>query len=343
MEVVAGNLFNGKNSYFLNLLIEEFRRVILPVTIFVGVEIFFGLIYNMIVLYVFIKKYKKCTYRCFVIFLAAIDTISCATAMSGEIFAHMFWFDFRFPVVCNVKSFFNIFTVSADILCLLTIAIHRYKEACMPYIVQISQSVALYICVGIVMASAVIATPAAVFGTRSQFPYLYNGTIVTVTVCGHRNTKYMIFLMTATILSLLVMLLLHILIAGHFLCHNAATANQGMEYLSEERTPLFINRQDEQDAGVQVTYLRRQTIVMFTATLIFVGTIVNYLTLDFLMVKKVRKLTLHETEIYSLRLRLYFINRVINPIVYGFLDPHFQRLIMCSRKTQHGRALNANI
>lgn len=74
--------------------------------------------------------------------------------------------------------------------------------------------------------------------------------------------------------------------------------------------------------------LRRKTLIMFILTAVFIITSVLYFCLiglmsdadDFLL-----RLSHTEQAVWLFFLRLYFINSVINPILYGFLDPRFRK------------------
>lgn len=78
------------------------------------------------------------------------------------------------------------------------------------------------------------------------------------------------------------------------------------------------------------TRVRRKTLIMFLLTLIFMITTVLYLTLLSFIARSddvLRSMSHSWRAIYFLFFRLYFINHVINPIVYGLLDPHFRMIL----------------
>ncbi|XP_053376152.1 uncharacterized protein LOC128547416 [Mercenaria mercenaria] len=95
--------------------------------------------------------------------------------------------------------------------------------------------------------------------------------------------------------------------------------------------------------------LRRKTLIMFILTAVFVGTTVLYFCLIGLMSDEdnhfVSKLTSSEQTAWLFFLRLYFINSVINPILYGFLDQRFRRALwnMGVRVTFAAGSLKRNI
>ena len=323
------HFFSGEhNTETAKKINDEFRMKVLPVTIFVGAEIILGVIGNVVVLYVFIARYSKCTYRCFIIYLGLIDILSCFTSMAGEIVSHMFWFTYDFQVICQIKSFFNVFTVSADVLCLLTIAIDRYKQIRVPDAIQMSPLLAVYLCIGITVAAAAMAIPGGIVSGKNHFNYTYNDTtFVELTMCGvddkYQNSNfdriYVICLQSLIGISLAPMVLLYVIIA-RTLCTTDGTGDGDSDsYLS--LIPKGENKSSK-------TRLRQQTVMMFTVTMLFVVTIVAYLILDSFILKDVKKYTFQETVTFLLFFRFYFMNHVINPVIYGWLDPEFR---LCMR------------
>jgi hypothetical protein len=77
--------------------------------------------------------------------------------------------------------------------------------------------------------------------------------------------------------------------------------------------------------------IRRMTVIMLILTLSFIITAGVYLALLFLFAlsddNKVDKMSNGLKVVMSFFLRLYFINHVINPVVYISMDPHFRKTI----------------
>ena len=73
--------------------------------------------------------------------------------------------------------------------------------------------------------------------------------------------------------------------------------------------------------------ISRKTVIMFTVTLIFNITMIVYFCSLFVIVQKQHIFELASTKttaILFLCWRIYFINHVINPVVYGLLDKRFR-------------------
>ena len=84
--------------------------------------------------------------------------------------------------------------------------------------------------------------------------------------------------------------------------------------------------------------ITRKTVIMFVVTLIFNVTMVIYFCALFIIVRKQHVLAVVDTgsaAIFFLFWRLYFVNHVINPIVYGLLDYRFREALTNKRSHRH--------
>ena len=89
--------------------------------------------------------------------------------------------------------------------------------------------------------------------------------------------------------------------------------------------------------------LRRKTLIMFILTALFIFTTTLYLTLLNLIANDVlQTLSKSQKSVYFFFFRLYFVNHLINPILYGMLDPQFRRVLKQSFIAIKNRFINEN-
>ncbi|KAH3707874.1 uncharacterized protein LOC127857206 [Dreissena polymorpha] len=163
---------------------NNLKSAALSVTIFVGIEVAVGFVGNLFVLYVFLFRYHTCNFRYFVLCLSFLDFISTLTTMPGEIFSQQNWYTYPFPDICKAKSFFNVYTVTGEAVCLCIIAIDRYRKVCQPFGWQIRPRLALLLCGFIHIAAVAMAVPVSILWGVNSHPEKYNKTTsVNVTVC----------------------------------------------------------------------------------------------------------------------------------------------------------------
>lgn len=205
-------------AWKLNL---EMRHAVLPVTFFVGIEAIVGFIGNLFVLYVFCYRYQVCNFRYFVLCLAFTDFISTLSTMPGEVVTQLYWYVYPVPLLCKIKSFFNVFTVSAEALCLFTIAVDRYRKVCTPFGRQIKPLTAKLLCFLIYFLAFILALPVAILWGTNVHWKIYEGRRIQVTVCEKDkyfvNSKYpvlyVISVQTIVVTCLICMLVLYIFVA----------------------------------------------------------------------------------------------------------------------------------
>lgn len=409
--------------------LEEFNRnmvnAVLPVTVFVAIEAVLGFVGNIMVIYVFLFHYKHCNFRYFVLSLAFTDLLSCMTTVPGEVLTQLNWYAYPYPVVCKIKSFFNIFTVSSEAFALVIIAIDRYLKVCWPFGVQISQRNARFLVLVLYLMATLLAFPVSLlWGTHTE-QETHKGMNITVTIC-EKDQEFMgtemplnYSLSTNIIIgtSLAVMFILYIFVARRLLlnkstkgsnpacsrtkwhvsfcntCTDVCMSKKNIEnpkspseeilsdepvgklrirvieesafssstssttdvrnkgYISDEglsssdlesntrgknkrkRTKTAKSTRGASQRAGNHNRLRRKTLIMVILTVAFIITTVTYLVLlSFIANGILRELSDVQRVVYFFFFRLYFINHVINPVIYGLLDPTFQRVLKGCRE-----------
>ena len=112
----------------------------------------------------------------------------------------------------------------------------------------------------------------------------------------------------------------------------------GVIYRSKSSPSQFLNRLNRRRrstvagslVGSTGARLRRKTLIMWILTIVFITTTVLYFGLIGHMSDSddyITSLTVPERTAWLFFLRLYFINSIINPILYGFLDPRFKKAL----------------
>lgn len=382
---------------------------VLPVTIFVGIEIVFGFLGNLLILYVFLVRYHSCNFKYFVLCLAFLDTTSTLTTMPGEIVTQVFWYVYPVPIVCKIKSFFNVFTVCGSAFCLLLIAVDRFRKICRPLEWQVKHRMAIISCFVLLFVSFIMALPCAFLWGTHSYQTNYKGRTITVTVC-EKEAEYLdtdsplVYIIIVEVVISLVLVILFVLYV--FVCRVLLTADDKTKSAASRtqsvgtmknfhlKVPALQNSEGTISRGVtsdddlttqdsaeeiqgepssqmmahsrnahktksnatrtrssasmdhlklkhkrptvkqQARRVRRKTLIMFILTAIFIFTTILYLTLLSLIANDfLQSLSSSQKAVYFFFFRLYFINHAVNPILYGFLDPHFRRVLKIIAKT----------
>jgi hypothetical protein len=93
---------NEKSAKELN---DDFQEAVLPVTVFVGIEVVVAFLGDLLVIYVFLFHYHVCNFRYFVLCMAFVDFTSSLTTMPGEMVTQMYWYIYSYRLACKIKSF----------------------------------------------------------------------------------------------------------------------------------------------------------------------------------------------------------------------------------------------
>ncbi|KAL3869343.1 hypothetical protein ACJMK2_042036 [Sinanodonta woodiana] len=168
--------------------------VLLPMTIFIAVESSVGLVGNILILYIYSRKYSICNFRYFVLFLAFVDLTSCLTALPGEIYVQINWYTMQLEWICKIKSYFNVLTVWGSGQIIFLMALDRYKKICRPLGRQIPSSLARKLGIGTILTSSIAALPVAFLWGKQTYVMHYQGLNFAVSICEksdqYKHTLY---------------------------------------------------------------------------------------------------------------------------------------------------------
>ncbi|KAH3807001.1 hypothetical protein DPMN_135332 [Dreissena polymorpha] len=233
------------------------------VSVIVGLEIVLGFIGNVVVIYVFGRRYHHCNFRYFVLCIALIDLLSVFTTMPAEIVSQLYWYVYPMgKSFCKIKSFLNIMTLTSETYCLCAVAVDRWRKMCRPHGWQIRPRHAFRICVVIGIVSAIQSSPVLILWGL----YSYQIENITVTVCEKDeqyidSNSHQIYISVNTIIIISSILAMNIVYVAlyvkiprlllkptHHLRTNASTADASTEKRGTDTYTVDIT--DTDDGGV---------------------------------------------------------------------------------------------
>lgn len=188
MDILNNTQFYLTTDYNFKEIIDELNDdmtgTLMPVIVFMGVETTFAFFGNLLVLYIFTFHYHNCNFRYFVLCLSLIDFTSSLTALPGEIVVALNWYMFPSDIYCKIKTFFNMYLVTSEALCLLTIAVDRYRKVCEPLGWQITLVMAKWLCIMDLLGGFFLSLPAAIYPANREKMKTYMNNTIPVTVCS---------------------------------------------------------------------------------------------------------------------------------------------------------------
>lgn len=92
-----------------------------------------GVIGNILVLFIYVFKFKPSNHRIFIVSLAVIDLIACNMVMPLVVYSFLHLFTYFNSVMCKLLTVFNYFICISSSAVLIVIAIDRCRKMCVPH------------------------------------------------------------------------------------------------------------------------------------------------------------------------------------------------------------------
>ncbi|CAL1528049.1 unnamed protein product [Lymnaea stagnalis] len=158
-------------------------RLYLPVTIFLAVLIVIGTIGNATVCLVYCNRKSRVSSHYFILYLAALDLVTCVIGMPTEIADLVLPYTFESPWACKVLRFTHSSTIIASSTILIEVAFDRYYRICQLGR-QFTANKSRFLCVGAVVLGLVCSWPTFLLFGRKTVTRNLNGNILKGSDCS---------------------------------------------------------------------------------------------------------------------------------------------------------------
>jgi hypothetical protein len=138
---------------------DERSELLTPVIAFLCLLMVFGILGNLLVLYVYEFRFKRSSSRTFILCLALLDFVACVIGMPYHIYDMYHTFTYYEEGSCKGLSYILGVTVTASSIVLTLIAIDRYRKICQPFGKQISDLGTKKACFASVFVASLISIP----------------------------------------------------------------------------------------------------------------------------------------------------------------------------------------
>ncbi|XP_061177508.1 orexin receptor type 2-like [Saccostrea echinata] len=357
-----------KNSSHLDpyLLLKELNDKAalryLPVIIFLFVLMICGIIGNILVCIVYLKKKTKLSPDYFILTLAFLDLLTCIIGIPVEIADLRYPYMFYAPAACKLLRTIESLSAMGSALTLVAISIDRFKRICRLG-QHFNNSTVKKLCVGAIVMGAVIGWPAAVvFGRKTVdvglpdikgedcstademrdtiYPLLYYSTIM---LCFVVSVIFVIFVYVR----ISIFIRKGISLRKNRASEAVSTYSMHVQFIHDENTsgsspsqahPMLDATPKNRKRQVNSLRVTRTTTIFVAVTVAF---ILSYLPFLVIMIIRNVKKDLEDTisddaeVVYKFFLKSYFVNNAINPLIYSFLNKRFRtdvkKLFSCNR------------
>lgn len=355
MEIVSPvpefwNESNRNESLDTNALLVKLNNkaalLFLPVTLFMAFLMVIGIVGNVIVFIVYLKRQRKFTPDLYIFNLAILDLLTCTFGIPMEITDLCLPYIFYAPAACKIVRTLESWTAVASALTLVIISIDRYKRIC-KYGESFSISTVKILCLVAMCGGAFFSWPLLIIvGKRTVdlgIPGI-KGVECSVSDLMQQSLIPLVYYVVMTLCfvgSLVFVIFVYVRICS-FLKKTKATRLKNIKNSSissqqptatsqsidsenkHQHAARTLSRNSKQTSCVKVT---RTTTIFVAVTVVF---IVSFL--PFLVTMLLRHITsdmyAHLPKpvqiIYLFCSKTYFINNSINPVIYSFLSRKFR-------------------
>lgn len=175
----------------LDALSDDRAMTYLPVILFLIVIMIFGILGNLLVLYIYCSDSKRKPANNFIITMALFDLLACGIAIPLDIYDMRFHYTFFNSWACKAFRYSESAFTNASSFILILIAIDRYLKICKPLLPE-SPIRSKLMCTGATIFGFFIAVPTCwLFGIKRKHLYFrkYCGFDCTVSD-EYKNTKF---------------------------------------------------------------------------------------------------------------------------------------------------------
>ncbi|KAL3892221.1 hypothetical protein ACJMK2_004451 [Sinanodonta woodiana] len=345
--------------------IEKLEHLI-PAFVMVTLFMIVGLPGNLFVIIVYYRKMRRTTSRYFIIVLAALDFINCVVTMPMELALLSNFYTFDLPWLCKLIRFITYSTQNSSAIILLGIAVDRFRNICQATKRSFSLKHVKIFCICSVIFATLSSTPSILlYGTNTKIlPVVME---LNLTIHGKtcliedkywRSTfiaAFNAYIFCCNAIIFVVISIAYILIGKEMFIRKEFWSYRKKsitEELQREAEPS-VNRNKSSLTSLSLKKHELETItechksetektenrisVTKTTCMLFLVTLFYIISfLPFLVIATFRNLkpdfyermSVVENSIYNFFLRTYFLNNVINPILYGFLNEQFRRRVV---------------
>lgn len=283
-----------------------------------------GLIGNIHVLYIYLRQFRTSNYKVYVLYLAAMDVITCSV-VAPLVITYLF-FPVMYPSVALCKVFrFCLYLFSlASTSSMVVIAIDRYRKICNPLGPQFTIRKAKQLCLVSFIFSVGLSWPAPILYGLSSVDTKIPGLPIgyrCFTEDHFKDSKLqvifnlvtgMFFVFVTTLLTVV-----YIRIGRHIYDHKKFQSSiRRMSARSEEEIKMATG-----------SAARKTTWTLCVVTVAYVLCALPHHLLALMIFANEHfdcELSLFGSQIYYTFIWSYFVNSAINPLIYGIRDRKFR-------------------
>ncbi|CAC5371448.1 HCRTR2 [Mytilus coruscus] len=309
---------------------EKFRNLLPPI-VFIVITLIIGVPGNLVVLVIYGKKYVKSVHRTIVWNLAVADQIFCTIGIPFNIARIVHYYSFEGEWACVVFVVLLYFLLLYSTHLLLLLSIHRFRKICFPLRTQISLDNVNYWVIACFSIALILSAPHFGLSKYEKIKVGYNLTgfscAISLSNPSIYSTAFSYGFLALFFVYTIVLIVIYSIIGRKLYKQHTGRIKKKIT------------------SSTQKAISSKMTKIAFAISIVFA---VSYIPLFILQIteKMVDKDDLNTFQFAMLRIgeRLYLVNHVANPFIYGIFDnqfkKHFKKLITCSWRHDETKSSN---
>ena len=330
-----------------NATIEEVNQALLQRyiggIILLSIVILVGLVGNIHVLIVYVKKFKHSNYRMYVIWLAMLDLFNCTVVAPLVIAYHVQSVVYPSTEYCKFFRFVLYVISIASTSSLIVIAVDRYRKICYPLGWQFTSKHAKLLCSASLALAIFLSWPAPVLYGRAEsdtgVPHLKGQGRRCFTENKNLNMYQFLFNIILNIYFFavaIILIIVYIRISRHIKSHN----------MFRESIRRMSIRSDEELKTSTGARAQKSTYTLCVVTMAYICCAVPHHILAypiFLVRGFDCKMTLLQSRLYYTFIWSYFVQSMVNPFIYAIKDDKFRKLVKDLYSRKKGKTIQSMI
>ncbi|XP_063409909.1 type-1 angiotensin II receptor A-like [Mytilus trossulus] len=290
---------------------EKFQKLLAPI-VFLVITLTIGVPGNLTVLVIYGKKYAKSVHRTIVWNLAVADQVFCSIGIPFNIarIVHYYSFEGEWACVVFVVMLYFLLLYSTHLLVLLSI--HRFRKICFPLRKQISVDNVNYWVIGCFAIAFILSAPHFGLSKYEEINVGYNLTgyscAISLSNPSIYSTAFSYGFLSLFVFYTIVLIVIYSIIGRKL-------------YIQHKR-----RLENHVTSSTQKAISSKMTKIAFAISMVFA---VSYIPLFILQIteKTIDEDNLNTFQFAMLRIgeRLYVVNHVANPFIYGLFDKRFKK------------------
>lgn len=291
---------------------ERFRKLLAP-SIYLIILMVIGIPGNLTVLIIFGREYTKSVYQTIVWNIALCDQIFCMVCIPFNIARVIRYYSFEGKWVCVFFVTFIYFLIMYSTHLIMLLSLYRFRKICMPFKSQMTNNNVKYFIMICLVVALVLSSPQLALSKYEEISLKHNITghscAISLSNPSVSSIAFSYGFLTLFILYTVVLIVIYLTIGIKLYYHR-------QEKIRNESTP---------DNSRNKAISNKMTKIALTVSAVF-G--LSYIPVFVVQTtdKKIEEEYLSAFEFSALRIveRLYVINHVANPFIYGIFDKHFR-------------------